>query len=161
MLRWYVPLAGGMTIKTNGQTAEMEESVFSSYVYDSTLCGIVARLIVEITHAYLLPQTLMISRAAARLQAVVSVMSTSTEFRLIQFSTCEISDALGKLGIPHGGHVSGIHQISTGPTSRICAQAYTVKMVLASDIDAPKLVEHFVDTAPEGHVIVIDAPPSL
>lgn len=42
---------------------------------------------------------------------------------------------------------------------RICGPAYTVKMVLGSDKDAPKLTEHFVDTAESGSVMVIDAPP--
>jgi len=42
---------------------------------------------------------------------------------------------------------------------KMCAPAYTVKMVLSSNNTAPKLSEHFVDTAPAGSVIVIDAPP--
>ncbi|EIN11669.1 RraA-like protein [Punctularia strigosozonata HHB-11173 SS5] len=86
-------------------------------------------------------------------------MSTSTPSPLAAFSTCEISDALAKLGIAHGGHIPDIHQVSAGRTPTICAPAYTVKMVLASDKDAPKSDVHFVDAAPEGHVVVIDAPP--
>jgi regulator of RNase E activity RraA len=79
------------------------------------------------------------------------------------FSTCEISDALVKLGIPHGGHLPDIHMISpvplTGqPSVRICGPAYTVKMVFATDTSEPKLKEHFVDTVPPGSVIVISAP---
>ena len=81
---------------------------------------------------------------------------------LADFSTCEVSDALIKLSIPHGGHIPDIHLAS--PTSsnhfgiKICGPAYTVKMALASSTDAPSLSEHFIDTAPAGAVIVIDAP---
>lgn len=86
-------------------------------------------------------------------------MSTST---LIEFSTCEISDALVKLNVPHGGHIPDISMFSSPPSgSRICAPAYTVRMVAASDTSAPKLSAHFVDTAPAGSIIVIDAPARL
>ncbi|KAJ6475327.1 ribonuclease E inhibitor RraA/Dimethylmenaquinone methyltransferase [Mycena vitilis] len=74
---------------------------------------------------------------------------------LSRFSTCEISDALIKLGVVSGGYIPGIDRFSSG---KICAPAYTVQMVLSSDTAAPKLSEHFVDTAPAGSVIVIDVP---
>jgi len=84
---------------------------------------------------------------------------------LSQYSSCEISDSLIKLGIPHGGHLPDIHILSPSPVAasdaRICGPAYTVKMVMASDKASPKLSTHFVDTAPNGSVIVIDAPPRL
>ena len=88
------------------------------------------------------------------------------------FSTCEVSDALIKLGVPHGGHIPDIHCISplsgsesggrpaqgAGPV-RLCGPAYTVRMVFASDRDAPKLQQsHFVDLAPEGSVAFVSAP---
>ena len=79
-----------------------------------------------------------------------------------EFSSCEISDALIKLGVPHGGHIPDIHMLSpstSSPGVKICAPAYTVQMVLSSDNSAPKLSEHFVDTATEGSIIVIDSPP--
>jgi len=79
----------------------------------------------------------------------------SVASRLASFSTCEISDALIKLGVASGGYIAGLNLFSSG---KVCAPAYTVKMVLASDSSAPKLSEHFVDTAPAGSVIVIDAP---
>lgn len=101
-----------------------------------------------------------------------SLMASRVSFHLISppamstalsdFSTCEISDALIKLSVPHGGHIPDIHMVS--PTSsnhfgiKICGPAYTVKMVLSSSTDAPSLSEHFVDTAPPGAVIVIDVP---
>lgn len=75
--------------------------------------------------------------------------------KLASFSTCEISDALIKLGVTSGGYIAGLNLFSAG---KICAPAYTVKMVLTSDKSAPKLSEHFVDTAPAGSVIIIDAP---
>jgi len=85
---------------------------------------------------------------------------TNTISLLSKYSSCEISDALIKLGLPHGGHIPDIHVLSPSTYNfKVCAPAYTVKMVLASDNTTPKLAEHFVDTAPEGSVIVIDAPP--
>ncbi|KAJ7084348.1 ribonuclease E inhibitor RraA/Dimethylmenaquinone methyltransferase [Mycena belliarum] len=75
--------------------------------------------------------------------------------RLAAYSTCELSDALVKLGVAAGGFLPGLHLVSSGT---VCAPAYTVKMVFNDDPSAPKLAEHFVDTAPAGSVIVIDAP---
>ncbi|KDQ57445.1 hypothetical protein JAAARDRAFT_35160 [Jaapia argillacea MUCL 33604] len=90
-------------------------------------------------------------------------MSTSASSSLSEYSSCEISDALIKLGLPHGGHIPDIHMFSPSPASspgaRICGPAYTVQMVLGSDNSAPKLASHFVDTATEGSVIVINVPP--
>ena len=89
-------------------------------------------------------------------------MSTTTSAPPIsKFSSCEISDALIKLGVPHGGHIPDVHMLSPSTSSnvKICAPAYTVQMVLSSDKSALKLSEHFVDTATEGSVIVIDSPP--
>ncbi|KAF8265462.1 RraA-like protein [Lactarius quietus] len=69
------------------------------------------------------------------------------------FSTCEISDALLKLGVPQGGHIPDIHRKGI----RLCGPAYTVRLVLASERDAPKLQGHFVDLAPEGTVAFVCA----
>ncbi|KAI0633525.1 RraA-like protein [Trametes polyzona] len=81
---------------------------------------------------------------------------------LAEFSTCEISDALIKLGSPHGGHLPDIHMLSPADsTIRLCGPAYTVQMVLGSDTSAPKPAAHFVDTAPTGAVVVINAPPRV
>ncbi|KAF9452744.1 RraA-like protein [Macrolepiota fuliginosa MF-IS2] len=94
-------------------------------------------------------------------------MSTSTArpiSKLVEFSTCEISDALIKLKLPHGGYIPDIHMLSPSASEsslRICGPAYTVRMVSASDTAAPKLSAHFVDTAPEGSVVVIGAPPEV
>lgn len=77
------------------------------------------------------------------------------------FSTCEISDALLKLGVPHGGHIPDIRSRSSVPGVRLCGPAYTVRMVLTSERDAPKLQRshHFVDLAPQGSVVFVSAPP--
>ncbi|KAI6040306.1 ribonuclease E inhibitor RraA/Dimethylmenaquinone methyltransferase [Pisolithus marmoratus] len=82
---------------------------------------------------------------------------------LSDFSSCEISDALIKLGIPHGGHIPDISVFSPRPpaSSKICAPAYTVKMVLVNDNTSPRLSAHFVDTVTPGSVIVIAAPPGI
>ncbi|KAH7916559.1 ribonuclease E inhibitor RraA/Dimethylmenaquinone methyltransferase [Hygrophoropsis aurantiaca] len=100
--------------------------------------------------------------AFSRLQAISRAMSMRSNSPLSPFSSCEISDALIKLGSPNGGHIPDIHMLSPTSTEsqlRICAPAYTVQMVLASDKAAPKLSAHFVDTATPGSIIVIDAPP--
>ena len=90
----------------------------------------------------------------------MSNLVRSSHAVLSQFSSCEISDALIKLGLPHGGHIPDIHLFSpSDPGIRICGPAYTVKIVLASDAWAPKLEKHFVDEAPPDSVIIIDAPP--
>ncbi|CAL1706487.1 unnamed protein product [Somion occarium] len=90
-------------------------------------------------------------------------MSSSSASSLSNFSSCEISDALIKLGLPHGGHIPDIQMYSPSQTSdtRLCGPAYTVQMVLASEKSAPKLPNHFVDTVPDGSVVVIDAPPEV
>ncbi|OCH87056.1 RraA-like protein [Obba rivulosa] len=80
---------------------------------------------------------------------------------LADFTTCELSDALVKLGLSHGGLLPDITIRSprNGEDTRVCGPAYTVQMVWASDEAAPKLRAHFVDTAPAGSVMLIDAPP--
>ncbi|KIK67146.1 hypothetical protein GYMLUDRAFT_101788, partial [Collybiopsis luxurians FD-317 M1] len=77
---------------------------------------------------------------------------------LSAFSSCELSDALIKLGLQSGGYIPDLNHFSGNP---ICGPAYTVKFVLTTDTDAPKLSEHFVDTAPSGSVIVIDTPKNV
>ncbi|KAH7888694.1 ribonuclease E inhibitor RraA/Dimethylmenaquinone methyltransferase [Phlebopus sp. FC_14] len=89
-------------------------------------------------------------------------MSTQNTSPLAVFSACELSDALIKLGSPHGGHIPDICMFSPRVSEsqvRVCAPAYTVQMVLASDQNAPKLSTHYVDTITPGSVVVINAPP--
>ena len=111
------------------------------------------------------------SRATSRLHSIVRQMSVSASqsstsssslTKLKQFSACELSDALIKLGVPHGGHIPDVRRVTSYEGSveeRICGPAYTVKMVHASDKEAPKPEKHFVDTVVDGSVVVIDAPP--
>ncbi|KAH9839300.1 ribonuclease E inhibitor RraA/Dimethylmenaquinone methyltransferase [Rhodofomes roseus] len=89
-------------------------------------------------------------------------MPSSSSPSLADFSTCELSDALVKIGLPHGGFIPDMNMFSphSGASNmRICGPAYTVQMVPASDKSSPRPPAHFVDTAPQGSVIVIDAPP--
>lgn len=92
-------------------------------------------------------------------------MASSQTYSLIsQFSTCELSDALVKLGFPTEFLIPDIRRMSHyegSESERICGPAYTVKMVLATDEEAPKLTEHFVDTVIDGSVVVVDAPPRM
>ncbi|KAL9940377.1 hypothetical protein V8E36_001082 [Tilletia maclaganii] len=88
----------------------------------------------------------------------------STIFARVQeYSTCEISDGLIKLGIPHGGHIPGIDIFSPGHidgSTRVCGPAFTVKMVSQKDKDAPKPAKHFVDASEPGSVMVVTCPPN-
>lgn len=106
---------------------------------------------------------IVLCASSAALKLSLEAMSTPALAHLATFSTCEISDALIKLGVPHGGHIPDIHLISSGSSlnTRICAPAYTVQMVLSSNQSAPKLSSHFVDMVPAGYIVVIDAPPRL
>lgn len=100
-----------------------------------------------------MPYRLLISRA-------MSTIRTASACRNISdFSACELSDALVKLGLPHGGHIPDIHMLSPEDQStRICGPAYTVKMVAGTDNTAPKLEKHFVDTATPESIVIIDVP---
>ncbi|KAI0762088.1 RraA-like protein [Trametes elegans] len=87
---------------------------------------------------------------------------SDVQAKLSGFSTCELSDALIRLGSPHGGHIPDLHMLSpSDPATRLCGPAYTVQMVLGSNKAAPKPSAHFVDTAPPGSVVVINAPPQV
>lgn len=108
-------------------------------------------------------------RVVLQLSMLHSVIATamsstvrSSHAGLSKFSSCELSDALIKLGLPHGGHIPDIHMLSpSNPATRICGPAYTVKMVFGSDKTAPQLEKHFVDEATPNSVVVIDAPPRM
>jgi hypothetical protein len=60
---------------------------------------------------------------------------------------CDVSDALLKLKHPHGGFLSNITlwspQRQEGST-KVVGPAYTVKYVLNTDVNAPKLEGHYV-----------------
>ncbi|ORZ01039.1 RraA-like protein [Syncephalastrum racemosum] len=84
---------------------------------------------------------------------------------LKRFSSCEVADALLKLGQrPWGGYIPDIEMWSPrycdGET-RIVGPAFTVKMVEKENTTAPTPPQHFVDAAIEGSIIVISAPPDV
>ncbi|KAF7720925.1 hypothetical protein EC973_005771 [Apophysomyces ossiformis] len=92
-------------------------------------------------------------------------MSATALASLKRFSTCEIADALLKLGRgPWGGYIPDIEMWSPryceGDT-RIIGPAFTVKMVHKNDTTSPSPNDHFVDAATEGSVIVVSAPPDV
>lgn len=84
---------------------------------------------------------------------------------LSRFSSCELADALTKLGIP--GHIPNITLRSPNPyqassvSTRIIGPAHTVECVPATDTISPRLppsIPHHVDVAPKDCIIVIKAP---
>ncbi|CAO1622627.1 unnamed protein product [Sympodiomycopsis kandeliae] len=88
---------------------------------------------------------------------------------LQRYSSCEVSDALIKLGHATGGHLPNLSLTSPNPyhlastskltTHKICGQVYPVQMVSSTDTSAPpKPSAHFVDSAPKDSIMVIQAP---
>ncbi|WWD02891.1 hypothetical protein V865_000933 [Kwoniella europaea PYCC6329] len=84
--------------------------------------------------------------------------------RLEDLSTCEISDALVKLGNMNGGFIPSLNIYS--PSSReeedvkVVGRVFTVRLVEQEGPDqehsnGPKVDQHFVDAAPSGSVILI------
>ncbi|KAI9022849.1 ribonuclease E inhibitor RraA/Dimethylmenaquinone methyltransferase [Phycomyces nitens] len=82
-----------------------------------------------------------------------------------QFSTCEVADALLKLGErPWGGYIADIDMWSPAycqGETKIIGPAFTVKLVDKLDKDAPSPSEHFADNIPSGSVVVVSAPPDV
>ncbi|KAH8918564.1 RraA-like protein [Atractiella rhizophila] len=92
----------------------------------------------------------------------MSTRSPSKASLISAYSTCELSDALVKLGHASGGHLSSIQPISPSNKDSICGPAYTVEMVsLPTDLPPPTLPGHYVDCAPRGSVMVISTPRTL
>lgn len=114
----------------------------------------------------------------------ITAGSSSASDGTLNFSTCEISDALLKLGIPHGGHIPDIEMVSpslhrvwkelegveqgepeqTAESFKLCGPAFTVRIVDARLPNEPpneKMEGHFVDQIEEGSVVVVEAPPYL
>ncbi|GAA5882577.1 hypothetical protein JCM16303_002052 [Sporobolomyces ruberrimus] len=78
-----------------------------------------------------------------------------------KLSTCEISDALIKLGNSTGGHIPDLERYSGREGETLVGEAFTVEMVDSSNTDAPKLQDHFVDLATPDSVVIISAPAHL
>jgi len=90
-------------------------------------------------------------------------MSTQKIVKALEaFTSCDVSDALLKLKIPHGGFLAGLTLWSPkrqeGPT-KIVGPAYTVKYVRKNYENEPKLQGHYIDSIPIGSVVFISAPP--
>ncbi|KAL7751968.1 hypothetical protein RI367_002494 [Sorochytrium milnesiophthora] len=84
--------------------------------------------------------------------------------RLQSYSTCDVSDALQKLGrkdsfVPD---IVAYSPVSTDAafTARVVGRAFPVKIVLASDSTAPKYTGNYVDAAPANSILVVDVPPA-
>ncbi|KAF9766966.1 hypothetical protein IL306_000531, partial [Fusarium sp. DS 682] len=74
---------------------------------------------------------------------------------------CDVSDALLKVGVPHGGFLPDLSMWSPlrqGGDRKLIGPAYTVKFVRNTQTNAPKLKEHHIDTIPKDHVVFISAP---
>lgn len=78
-----------------------------------------------------------------------------------QYSTCDVSDALCKLGDPYGGFLAGITMWSPerqAGNTKIIGPAYTVQFLPSNDTSSPKLKQHYIDSIPSGSVIFISCP---
>ncbi|KAH6684793.1 ribonuclease E inhibitor RraA/Dimethylmenaquinone methyltransferase [Halenospora varia] len=83
---------------------------------------------------------------------------------LSRFTSCDIGDALVKLGVPYGGFLSGLQMWSPerqSGTRKIFGPAYTVQMVEANDKSAPNPPIHFADGIPKDSVVFISQPKGL
>ncbi|GLA67037.1 hypothetical protein ABZX51_011556 [Aspergillus tubingensis] len=83
---------------------------------------------------------------------------------LRRFTSCDVGDALVKLGVSQGGYLSGLKMYSPdfmSPTAKFLGPAYTVKMVHASDKVSPTPKVHFADAIPKDSVVFVSQPKGL
>ncbi|KAJ5692620.1 hypothetical protein N7462_002043 [Penicillium macrosclerotiorum] len=92
----------------------------------------------------------------------------SAKSKIIQalgkFASCDVGDALVKLGVKDGGYLSGLHMYSPpsrSGNSKIFGPAYTVRMVPAADRSSPTPPCHFADSIPSGSVVFVSQPRGL
>ncbi|OBT73692.1 hypothetical protein VF21_06216 [Pseudogymnoascus sp. 05NY08] len=92
-------------------------------------------------------------------------MATSKALKSLErFTSCDVGDALVKLGVRYGGFLSGLSMWSPGRqsgTSKIFGPAYTVQMVDAKDTIAPKPPMHFADGIKPNSVVFVSQPKNL
>ncbi|PYI36196.1 RraA-like protein [Aspergillus indologenus CBS 114.80] len=91
-------------------------------------------------------------------------LRTETIQALRRFASCDIGDALVKLGVPNGGYLSGLKMFSPGlmcTSTKIFGPAYTVRMVRDSDKASPTPPKHFADAIPKGSVVFVSQPQGL
>ena len=85
---------------------------------------------------------------------------------LARYTTCDVSDALTKLGI-YDCFIQNVSLVSPNPYSlvaakaRVCGPAYTVEFAPITDSQSIKPEYHHVDSCPKGSVIVIKTPAHL
>ncbi|RDW61673.1 hypothetical protein BP5796_11565 [Coleophoma crateriformis] len=99
-----------------------------------------------------------------KIMASLTKASRATLKSLEGFSSCDVSDALVKLGVKYGGFLSGLTMWSPGRqsgTSKIFGSAYTVQMVDAKDTTSPKPSVHFADGIPRHSVVFVSQPKGL
>lgn len=76
----------------------------------------------------------------------------------------QIGDALVKIGLRHGGYLSGLTMYSPGSNgtiSKIFGPAYTVRMVPAADKSSPTPDRHFADAIPKDSIVFVSQPKGL
>ncbi|KAI9631773.1 ribonuclease E inhibitor RraA/Dimethylmenaquinone methyltransferase [Dioszegia hungarica] len=82
---------------------------------------------------------------------------------LADFSACDCSDALVKLGVAGGGFLPGPSMWSPQRqegTTKVIGRAYTVRYALLSSAE-DKVPVHYIDTIPQGAAVVISAPSTI
>ncbi|CCH41591.1 hypothetical protein BN7_1132 [Wickerhamomyces ciferrii] len=82
-------------------------------------------------------------------------IKNATKF-LKQYTPCDISDGLVKHGLKNGGFFPNLKQYSFNPTTKnsIAGPAYTV-LYAPSEDPRPAVKGGYIDTVPEGSVVVI------
>ncbi|KAF5662957.1 dlpA-like protein [Fusarium heterosporum] len=88
-------------------------------------------------------------------------MATSLISKLRAYTTCDVSDALLKIGLAHGGFLPNISMWSPlrqEGDAKLIGPAYTVKFVRSNYTSTPKPKEHYIDNVPKDHVIFISSP---
>ncbi|KAL3464495.1 ribonuclease E inhibitor RraA/Dimethylmenaquinone methyltransferase [Aspergillus heterothallicus] len=91
-------------------------------------------------------------------------LKTETIRALRKFASCDIGDALVKLGVPNGGYLPGLKMFSPGvmcTKSKMFGPAYTVRMVRDSDKSSPTPAKHFADAIPKDSVVFVSQPKGL
>ncbi|KAL2807779.1 ribonuclease E inhibitor RraA/Dimethylmenaquinone methyltransferase [Aspergillus granulosus] len=91
-------------------------------------------------------------------------LKTETIRALQKFASCDIGDALVRLGVPNGGYLPGLKMFSPGvmcTKSKMFGPAYTVRMVRDSDKSSPIPPKHFADAIPKDSVVFVSQPKGM
>lgn len=79
--------------------------------------------------------------------------------KLLQYTPCDVSDALVKFGVKNGGYIPNLTQQS-GPEATVAGPAYTVLYAAKND-PRPAVKESYIDSIPQGAVLVMALAPEL